>query len=93
MTADDISKLTIGEVEAIVERASTALARYREAQRMLGMPPVAIAPPAPTPNERTPVSRTPLEPHEAALKAQLMGQFKPGDLPPDIERLEGVGNG
>jgi hypothetical protein len=38
MTSEEIGRLTISEVEAIVARATDALAKFREAQAMLGGP-------------------------------------------------------
>jgi hypothetical protein len=40
MTPEEIGRLTISEVEAIVARATDALAKFREAQAMLGGPPL-----------------------------------------------------
>jgi hypothetical protein len=86
VTADDIGRLTIAEVEAIAERAGKALAAFREAREALG---AASAPrtepvaPAPVPGPR--VALTPAEMGE---RERLMRQFRNEDLPPYIQAAE-----
>ncbi len=42
MTADEMGALTLSEVEAIVTRATAALASYREVQALLNPPPIVV---------------------------------------------------
>ncbi len=93
MTTDEISALTIGEVEAIVERASKALASFREIQAALGVPLFAAAPPGSTVNVGLskaighavnfglPQNANLLTPEERARKAALMVQFDKDGAP------------
>lgn len=94
MTSDEISKLTIGEVEAIVSRATEALTKFREAQVLLGggsadgQAPAVVA----GLNRRPPTTKqAELTPDERAQRDLLLAanRHSPDDFPVDIAKVMG----
>ncbi len=91
MTADEIGRLSIVEVEAIVSRATEALTRFREVQSLLGGNPILTpveprtAPPMEDPrvsirhaNPSLERSAMPaLTPSEQAIRARLLSAMRP----------------
>lgn len=88
MTPDEIGKLTISEVESIANRAAEALAKFRDAQRSLGMlapsSSVRMDPRFANPNAPT---ESPLSAPEVAEKQRLMQQFKANQYTPPPDGL------
>lgn len=103
MSPDEIDKLTIAEVRAIVERAESALATLKSLGLMggaAGVQPAQAQPHAPV---VSPVPGPPTragffggQPSEAELadmrarKAALVSLNRPDDLPEEIKRAEGI---
>jgi hypothetical protein len=87
MTPEDITKLTIADVEAICERAEKALSAFREARAALGAVAAPIAAERPQ-LEPAVALKQKLTPAEEAEKRRLMIAIR-GEMPPEIQRAMG----
>ena len=93
MTPEQMSAITLGELEALADRAAKALSVLREAQALMGG--VAVAQPSAAPiNARPPtlgvISAPPPQwtPSELAERERLRRLATGPELPEEIERLE-----
>ncbi len=80
MSPDDIGKLTIAEVEAIVVRATAALTAFREAQAMLGGTSAPATPHVP----KAAPPRVEMTADELAQREALLSGLRGGPYPPEL---------
>lgn len=91
MTPEQIDKLTLGEVRAIVERATDTLSKLREVQSLLaGSAPVDAVRPGAQSVARPAASRPVFDAEHEARKAALLAQnmVNVEELPEDLQAVE-----
>ncbi len=101
MTDDEMSKMTLADLEVLARRFGAAVATIREAQALLGgriltggemitFPDAHASPPSmPMLPQRAPSPPPPqLDPAELAERERLLKQFRDEKLPDHIRKLE-----
>lgn len=86
MTAEEMGRMTLADLEAMAERFGAAVKTIRDAQALLGGPvvvPNGVAPVDTTPGQIVRAPAAPVvffSPSEQAERAKLLQQFKPEDV-------------
>jgi len=82
MTPDEMSRLTLGEIEQIAGRTADAVHLLRDALRLVGPVPVAASATVAAPSPPPPAAPTVvLTPAERAKRDALLSQFGRGQVP------------
>jgi hypothetical protein len=86
MTQEQISALTLGELEAISQRLEAAARVFRDARSLLGG--AAASQPTTTSPVVAAVSPAILTPHELAQREALLARNRYDALPDEVKRAE-----